>query len=52
QKEMLILERTWGRMKMESLDSYKSKMEESGFHEVAAHNVSHQVLPTLARWKE
>ncbi len=52
QKEMLILERTWGKMKMETLDTYRKKMEESQFQEVEAHDVSAQVLPTLAKWKE
>ena len=52
QKEMLVLERTWGRMKMESLDSYRNKMKESRFREVVAHDISPQVLPTLAKWKE
>lgn len=52
QPEMLDLERTWGRMKMETIDAYRNKMEASGFSEVNAVNISTQTLPTLASWKE
>ena len=52
QREMLTLERTWGRMKMEALDAYRKKMEENRFRDVVARDISPLVKPTLAKWKE
>ena len=51
-EEMLALERTWGKMKMEPFDNYRKNMERSRFCNIVADNVSDQVFPTLAKWKQ
>ena len=49
--EFTILEKTFGKAKMATLEFYKDKMTERGFNEVEVYDVSRQAQPTLERWK-
>jgi 27-O-demethylrifamycin SV methyltransferase len=50
-KEFTILEKTFGKAKLETLDFYKNKMIEQGFSEVEVYDISKQAQPTLGKWK-
>lgn len=50
-KEFTILEKTFGKARMATLEFYKNEMIESGFGEVEVYDISRQALPTLEEWK-
>jgi len=50
-KEFTILEKTFGKARMETLESYKNKMMERGFSDVEVYDISGQAQPTLREWK-
>ena len=51
-KELLVLERSFGKAKMETLDFYQETMRAQGFVEVDSRDISNEALPTLDRWQE
>jgi 27-O-demethylrifamycin SV methyltransferase len=50
-KEFTVLEKTFGKAKMATLEFYKEKMVERGFSEVEVFDISKQAQPTLEAWK-
>jgi cyclopropane fatty-acyl-phospholipid synthase-like methyltransferase len=51
-KELAVVERSFGKAKVETIDFYKAKMGERGFKDVEAVDISEQAFPTLEKWKE
>jgi len=49
--EFTILEKTFGKARMATLEFYKEKMIETGFSEVEIYDISEQAQPTLKEWK-
>jgi 27-O-demethylrifamycin SV methyltransferase len=50
-KEFTMLEKTFGKARMETLEFYENKMIERGFSEVEVYDISKQAQPTLEAWK-
>jgi 27-O-demethylrifamycin SV methyltransferase len=50
--EFLLLERVFGRARMEPLDAYASLAREAGLEVESLEDVSARTLPTFARWRE
>ena len=51
-EELTMLESAFGKAKMSTMPYYRQCLEESGFADIEVHDVSEQVKPTLAAWKE
>jgi len=51
QKELAILEESFGKAKMETLDFYEAKMAAQGFTDIETIDISKQAFPTLRKWK-
>jgi hypothetical protein len=51
-QELSILDRSFGKAKMETLDFYEAVMRRQGFHSLHRIDISRQVFPTLDKWKE
>jgi 27-O-demethylrifamycin SV methyltransferase len=49
--ELEILEKSFGKTKMEPLEYYCQILEEAGFSEIETFDISKQVIPTLMHWK-
>jgi len=52
QKELNVLEKTFGKIMMETLDFYKREMGAQRFTDIEATDISKQAFPTLTKWKE
>jgi cyclopropane fatty-acyl-phospholipid synthase-like methyltransferase len=50
--DLKVLERSFGKARMETLDTYESALGALGFGEIERRDISREVLPTLDRWKE
>lgn len=51
-EELAVLERAFGKAKMETLKFYSDKLSEQGFEDVEVYDISAKVIPTLTAWKE
>lgn len=51
-EELAILERSFGKAKMETLAFYERKLSEQGFKDVEVVDISAKVTRTLTEWKE
>jgi len=51
-EELAILERSFGKAKMETLSFYERKLAEQGFKDVEVVDISAKVTRTLTEWKE
>ena len=51
-KELYILEKTFGKAKMITLDNYKSILAEAGFKDIETIDISQYVYPTPICWRE
>jgi len=51
-KELAVVERSFGKAKIETIGFYKAKMRERGFTDIQITDISEQALPTLKKWKE
>lgn len=50
--DLKVLERSFGKTRMETLDAYESALAALGFVDIERRDISREVLPTLDRWKE
>ncbi len=50
--ELAILEKSFGKAKMETLEFYERKLSEQGFQDVEVVDISAKVTRTLAEWKK
>lgn len=50
--DLAVLERSFGKAKMETLDFYEATMRARGFERIQRRDVSRQAFPTLQRWKQ
>jgi len=51
-KKLRILEKSFGKASLYTLDQYREIFENNDLSEIGTINVSDQVIPTLERWKE
>jgi 27-O-demethylrifamycin SV methyltransferase len=51
-QELSVLERAFGKAKMETLDFYEAVMRRQGFRALQRIDISREVYPTLDKWKE
>ncbi|RJP80129.1 MAG: methyltransferase domain-containing protein [Desulfobacteraceae bacterium] len=49
--ELEILEKSFGKAKMETLDYYKQALQEAGFSGIKTIDISEKVMPTPRHWK-
>lgn len=52
QKELAVLEKSFGKNKIETLGFYEAKMGERGFRDIESVDVSTEAFPTLTKWRE
>jgi 27-O-demethylrifamycin SV methyltransferase len=50
--DLTVLERSFGKAKMETLDYYENAMRARGFESIERRDISRQVFPTLKKWRE
>lgn len=50
--DLSVLERTFGKAKMETLDFYEAAMRAAGFARIERRDISREAFPTLKKWKE
>jgi hypothetical protein len=50
--DLAVLERSFGKAKMETLDYYQATMSARGFEKIERRDISREVFPTLRKWKE
>jgi 27-O-demethylrifamycin SV methyltransferase len=51
-KELSVLESSFGKAKMETLDFYRKTMRAQGFVNIESRDISNEALPTLDRWQK
>ncbi len=51
QKDVLVLDKVFGRAQMVELREYAAWAEEAGFRSVSVRDISCETLPTLSRWR-
>jgi 27-O-demethylrifamycin SV methyltransferase len=51
-EELSVLERSFGKAKMETLDFYRKTMRAQGFVAIDSRDISGEALPTLDKWQE
>jgi 27-O-demethylrifamycin SV methyltransferase len=51
QKDLLILDQVFGRAVMRPLSEYTRWAQEAGFCAITETDISHETMPTLARWR-
>mgnify|MGYP005639837725 CR=1 FL=1 len=51
-KELNLLEKSFGKVKMEPLEYYCQILKETGYSDVETVNISEHVIPTLKHWKK
>jgi 27-O-demethylrifamycin SV methyltransferase len=51
-EELTVLERSFGKAKMETLDFYRETLRAAGFVKIECRDISDEVVPTLDKWEQ